>query len=43
MNVDKLVEQTNSFEEFRLAANLTSDEALQILLKRLKELKGKNT
>lgn len=43
MNVDQLIERTNSFEEFRIAANLSTDEALQILLKRLRELKGKTT
>ena len=43
MNLEQLIERTNSFEEFRIAGNYTTDEALVVLIDKLKELKDKRT
>ena len=41
MNIDQLIEKTNSFEEFRIQSGLTTDEALEVLKTKLRELKNK--
>lgn len=41
MNYDHVIENTNSFAEFCEKAGISTEVGIQILIERLKELKGK--
>lgn len=39
MNIEAVIADTNSFEEFKLKSGLSTDEALKVLKEKLKQLK----